>query len=482
MHEIKHEIKNGWKTVVALTAAAVLATSGCQAQDRAGGQADVEVKELTFATTSDAPPQVKAWANEVDQLSKGTLKITFVKDARAGQPKFEAGTIADVRAGTVDMAWVGARAFDQAGVTSFQALVAPLLIDNLELQGKVFDAGIPQEMLSGLGKLDLVGIGVLPGPMRKVLGIRKPFTKPGDFTGAVVGIQDSGVADQTFHALGATAKPVPAAAKLDGLDAYDQQLSAIHGNQYAADAKYVTGNLNLWPRPLVIIANHAAYDRLTADQHDIMAAAAKDAVQVAMESERAADTNAGAALCKAGLTFAQSSDADLKAFEKALAPVYATIRNDPATAAWLDRIAGIKQSLHRAPDGADCSNVPDDQQQASRYDGTYQMSVVWPKAKGANARCVGGAEAGPEGAIYDMVFEKGIVRIWVRVGGPDAERELGLELPYQFFKDQLVITGNDGSKITVDFTYKDGKLTLANPRGGECGDWAIMTTKPWIRQ
>ena len=143
-------------------------------------------------------------------------------------------------------------------MTSFQALVAPLLIDNLELQGKVFDAGIPQEMLSGLGKLDLVGIGVLPGPMRKVLGIRKPFTKPADFTGAVVGIQDSGVADQTFHTLGATAKPVPASTKLDGLDAYDQQLSSIQGNHYASKAKYVTGNLNLWPRPLVIIANHAS--------------------------------------------------------------------------------------------------------------------------------------------------------------------------------------------------------------------------------
>jgi TRAP-type C4-dicarboxylate transport system substrate-binding protein len=468
--------------VVALTAAAVLATTGCQARDRAGGQADVEVKELTFAITSDAPTQIKAWANEVDQLSKGTLKITFVKDVRAGQPKYEAGTIADVSAGKVDMAWVGARVFDQVGVTSFQALLGPLLIDNLELQGKVFDAGIPQEMLSGLDKLDLVSIGVLPGPMRKVLGVRKPFTKPADFADAVVGIQDSGVADQTFHALGARAKPVPPSAKLDGLDAYEQQLAAIHGNQYAVKAKYVTGNLDLWPRPLVIIANHAAYDRLSADEQAIMAAAAKDAVAVAMEAERDADTKAAAALCKAGLTFAQSSDADLEAFEKALAPVYATIRKDPANAAWLDRIAGIKQSLHRASDAAQCSTVAADEPQASRYDGTYQMSVVWPKVKGANARCVGAEEASPEKTIYDMVLEKGILRIWERVGGPDAERELGLEVPYQFFKDQLVVTGDAGSKMVVDFTYQDGRLTLSNPRGWECGDWAIFTTKPWIRQ
>jgi TRAP-type C4-dicarboxylate transport system substrate-binding protein len=475
------DVRNAGCAVVALIAAAALATTGCQARDRAGGQADVTVKELTFATTSDPGPQITAWVNEVDQLSKGTLKVRFVRDARLGQPKYEAGTVADVSAGKVDMAWVGARVFDQVGVTSFQALVAPMLIDNLELQGKVFDAGIPQDMLSGLGKLDLVGIGVLPGPMRKVLGVRKPFTKPADFAGAVVGIQDSGVADQTFHALGARAKPVSASAKLDGLDAYDQQLASIRGNNYASQAKYVTGNLNLWPRPQVIIANHAAYDRLSPDQHEIMAAAAQHAVRVAMEAERTDESNAITVLCKAGLTFAQSSEVDLKALENAVAPVYATIRKDPASAALLDRIAALKQSLHRAPDGADCSNVPDDQQ-ASRYDGTYEMRIFWPEIKGADARCVGGAEAGPGGAIYDMVLEKGIVRLWIRVGSPEAERELGLEVPYQFFKDQLVVIGDDGSRMVLDFTYKDGKLALSNPRGWECGDWAIFTTKPWIRQ
>ena len=65
---------------------------------------------------------------------------------------------------------------------------------------------------------------------------------------------------------------------------------------------------------------------------------------------------------------------------------------------------------------------------------------------------------------------------------PEAERELGLEVPYQFFKDQLVVSGTDGSRTVVDFTYGDGKLTLSNPRGWECGGRAIFTTKPWIRQ
>jgi TRAP-type C4-dicarboxylate transport system substrate-binding protein len=477
-----NKISKAWQLAVAVTVLAVMATSGCQARDRAGGNADAPVTELKFAVNGGPGTQITAWANEVDQLSRGTVKITFIQDARAGQPDYEAGTIDDVRAGTVDLAWVGARAFDQVGVTSFQPLLAPLLIDSLELQGKVFDAGIPQQMLTGVEKLDLVGIGILPGPLRKVLGINQPFTTPADFKDQVVGIQASGVADHTIRTLKGTPKPVTTGASLDGLDAYDQQLWSIQGNHYVDQAKYVTGNLNLWPRPLVIIANRAAYDRLTEDQQAIMAAATAHSIPIAMEAERTADTNAITALCTAGLTFAPSTDADLKAFEKALTPVYTTIRKHPASSAWLDQITTIKQTLHRAPDTAECTNTPTDQPAATRYDGTYEMSIVWPTVKTQDARCVGGPEGGPEGATYDLVLDKGTLRVWVRVGSPDAERELGLEVPFEIFKDQLAFMEGDGTRIVFDFTYEDGKFTLSNQRGGDCGGRAIFTTKPWIRQ
>ena len=73
----------------------------------------------------------------------------------------------------------------------------------------MFEQGIPERMLEGVGELDLVGIGVLPGPMRKLLGVSKPFVRPRDFAGQVVGLQDSAVADKTLRALGATPRLVP---------------------------------------------------------------------------------------------------------------------------------------------------------------------------------------------------------------------------------------------------------------------------------
>ena len=153
---------------------------------------------------------------------------------------------------------------------------------------------------------------------------------------------------------------MPTGAELNGLDAYDQQLGLHPGQPLRRHAKYVTGNLNLWPRPLVIIANPEAYQRLTDDQRAIMATAAKDTIPVAMEAERSEDATAITALCRAGLTFAQSSDADLAALQNTLDPVYTTINDASGNAAATEQIETVKDSLHRAPDDADCTNVPAD--------------------------------------------------------------------------------------------------------------------------
>ena len=79
--------------------------------------------------------------------------------------------IRDVEAGKADLGWAGSRAFDNVGVQSFDALHAPLLIDNYPLEHKVLESPLCHEMLEGLEPVGLVGIGILPGPMRKPLGV-----------------------------------------------------------------------------------------------------------------------------------------------------------------------------------------------------------------------------------------------------------------------------------------------------------------------
>jgi TRAP-type C4-dicarboxylate transport system substrate-binding protein len=287
----------GAAALVAL-ATTVVACTG-PSGDKAGGVQAAEPRVLRLANPNDGSPpaQIGFWAEEVARLSGGTLAIEFENGWRLGEPLYEAGTLEDVQAEKVDMAWVGSRVFDTVGVSSFQALGAPLLLDSYDLEGAVFEAGIPEQMLEGVSELDLVGVGVLPGPIRKVLGVSKPFVRPGDFEGQVVGLQDSAVADATLSALGATPRAVPSAAKLDGLDAYEQQLGSIAGNGYERGAEYVTANVNLWPRPLVIVMGKEAFESLTDVQRSALRAADAAAMPEALAAARAEDEQVVPMLC-----------------------------------------------------------------------------------------------------------------------------------------------------------------------------------------
>src|SRR5262245_7205118 len=139
------------RSIVALLALLVFAGCGGSNADRAGGASDKKPLVLTFVGYE---PLV-SYADAVRRLSHGTLQIRVVPPAAGSPAAVEAKVIADVRAGRVDGAWVGSRAFDGVGVTSFDALIAPLLIDSYELEEAVLTSPLASAMLADLRPLGL---------------------------------------------------------------------------------------------------------------------------------------------------------------------------------------------------------------------------------------------------------------------------------------------------------------------------------------
>ena len=103
----------------------------------------------TFAPTQELGP----FADEVAKRSGGTLHIRFANEWRPRERTVETGIIRDVQVGRVEMGWVGSRAFDAVGVTTFNALQAPFAIDSYALEEAVIDSGIPDRMLAALEPL-----------------------------------------------------------------------------------------------------------------------------------------------------------------------------------------------------------------------------------------------------------------------------------------------------------------------------------------
>jgi TRAP-type C4-dicarboxylate transport system substrate-binding protein len=443
---------------------------------------------VTLANANEAPPdQLAVFADEVAKASDGTLRVEFKNNWRQhAEPQYERGVVADVQAGKVDLAWVGARVFDKVGVTSFQPLLAPMLIDNHDLQGKVFEAGIPEQMLGGLSSIGLVGVGVLPGPLRKLLSKGEPLTSPEAFRSKKIGIQDGAVAEQTFAALGATAMALPGGAKIADVDGYEQQLASIEGSHYEEQgAKNVVGNLNLWPRPLVVVAGKKVWDGLTDAQHTALTSAARRALAPALAASRAEDANPVAKICANGIAFPAASSSQLADLHSAVQPVLDKIAADPKLGGWLHRIEDLKSQYHRI-DTASCSGrSPAPAPEGVLSNGVYRSVLVAADWKGCDFF------TGPSGwrSLHEMVVEGNAIRLYeypgdTRTGDP----ELGFSGTYRVFRGKFELL-EDGiaSPLVFDYTFDGKTLTLSNLRGAlrqaadGCAHRVVWTTRPWVK-
>ena len=315
---------------------------------------------LTFASAiSGGQPQVlEDFAQEVARRSHSSLRIDFKPNWRAGDVRQEQETIGDVRAGTVDLGWVGSRAWTGVGIHDFDALVVPFLIDSYTIEAAVFRAGIPQRMLPAVRRAKVVPVGVLPGPLRELLVVQRPIMRPAGFRGQAVGVIGA-VAAATFRALGARPKPVYAQTPLGRLDAAEMQSSAVSNMQYDRTARYLVSNANLWPRPLVLIAAPRVFQALAPAQRtalrDAAAAVAVIGVRLAKQNER----DGIGELCRRGrLSLVAMTAAQRRALRKAVQPVYLALDRVAATRSYIREIQTLKHGRPSEP-AARCTVVTD---------------------------------------------------------------------------------------------------------------------------
>jgi len=328
----------------------LLADCGVPGLDKAGGQAARPPVVLTLANPLASSEEVNGFAGEVARLSGGTIRIDVRSRWRYGQVAFESGLIGDVRAGKADLGIAGSRAWDSVGVTSLRALGAPMLIDSYALQERVVTSPLVAQMLQGLAPLGLVGLGVLPGPLRYPFGVARPLRGPSDYAGLKIGPQRSHVGSATVRAIGGTPVWLGSGAPIAGLDGIESEINTIQGSQFSRAGGYLTGNVVLWPRPLVVFASREALERLTPAQRRILArAVAADVIpetNVLRDDQRIAIAN----LCRSRQRrFVVASSAERVALRRAVRPVYAQLDRDPRTRRYIQQIEALRKGVPAEP-------------------------------------------------------------------------------------------------------------------------------------
>jgi TRAP-type C4-dicarboxylate transport system substrate-binding protein len=367
-----------------LLAAIALATSACSSSgvDKAGGTRAKPPVVLTLANHQRGPDDVEYWIEEVQRRSGGSLRIQATNRWWDQEVASDKATIADVQAGKVQLAKVHAGAYDTVGVTSFQALVAPFLIDNQMLERRVLESDLAGQMLAATSKLGLVGLALLPTDLRKPLGLSRPLVTARDYRGARMGVREGEVAKATFTALGATPVGTIPGGPLRGLDGAELDLGAINWNEYDLQAKAVTANLTFWPRPVTVVINRTVFESLTPRQQEALRQAGSSVISRQLHYRQLLSGEDRHILCRRGLRFLHASSQDLAALRRAVQPVYDQLERSPDTRSSLRRIQAMKQETRAAatPDSPRCSPpssaVGPANQQATVLEGVYRTSFT----------------------------------------------------------------------------------------------------------
>lgn len=340
-----------WTGVGLLVAAPVL--TGCQVTgDRAGG--DLAPAPVVVSVIDTRGEEMRPYSDEVTRLSRGRLLLHGAEAKwHVHQLSAEQDAIRAVARGQAVLGLVPARAFDAVGVTSFDALTAPLLVDSLAFETKVLGTQrLTTRMLAGVDPLGLTGLGILPGPMRKPVGLSRPLIGPRDYRGARIALSPSSLGSKVLTTLGAV--PVSSSfegASMTGFDGLEQQAESVAGNQYDVPGSTITANVNLSPRPLVLIANTVALERLSSRDQEVLREAAAGAVVTTARAQAASAAEGTAVLCRRGnVRFVRATGEQLAALRSALAPVTAELRRDPVTAAAMADIESLHAGYEHAAD------------------------------------------------------------------------------------------------------------------------------------
>src|SRR5829696_2924008 len=129
------------------------------------------------------------FAREAARRSGGTLQISLRSELYGERPDKERRVARDLQAGRLPLAWDATRVWDTEGVTAFQGLQAPFLVDSVGLMDRVIRSPLVAQVASGLGAKGVTGLGLAAINLRRPLGARKAFTSVAAFQGAKVNVE-----------------------------------------------------------------------------------------------------------------------------------------------------------------------------------------------------------------------------------------------------------------------------------------------------
>jgi TRAP-type C4-dicarboxylate transport system substrate-binding protein len=451
-----------WLALPALAFVAV----GCSGGTKAGGHDQPHTVVLTIANHEGDDRDLAEYVTAVSRLSHHSIRLVLRNYWRSGDADYDAGTLADVRAGKVDLAKIAVRSYDALGVEQLQALEAPFLVDSLGVEQKVLSSGLPDRMLSAVSDLGVQGLAILPGELIRPFGLERRLLGPSDYRGAIIGITPALVPRVTFARLGATARPYPPDELTPwrftgaGLDLY----TLGEGHFAVFGRSSVTANVAFWPQAFTVVGSPQVLAKLTPQQRDVLRSAGRDALVPAVARMRAEDRAEAGVLCRRDhVAFLDATRSQVAALGAAVRPVYTRLEQNPTSRSLIAEIRTMKRHPLVDPTPR-CPTPQPPTRKATVLDGTWEMTASRAQASEIDA------------GHYRMVLGQGRVSSSFSSPGSSGWHATGV---FSVQGDKIRFRYADGSAAVYRWNLFRETLTLRKIPGVAAAP--NPTFAPWTR-
>jgi hypothetical protein len=253
------------------------------------------------------------------------------------------------------------------------------------------------------------------------------------------------------------------------LDGIETHVAAVPGNHYHYDFPNLTGNVVLWPRPLVLFAGPG----VSAADLAVLREAAKAAIPETTALARSLESEGLSEACRASLKVVSASAPQVEQLRTAFRPVYDELEHDAAAR---DAVARIQELAGESAGATDRVRCPGASKAAATGTlippGTYRTYITRADAKERGFTWASVVESDPDPkALTSKTKEH---RLEFTEDGTflvydvtlDGTANIGWEGSYSIYRDRITVHGNEGTEITARVEIDGERLRFTDVQPG----------------
>ncbi|MGE5255516.1 MAG: TRAP transporter substrate-binding protein [Hyphomicrobiales bacterium] len=232
-----------------------------------------------------------------------------------------------VRMGTLEMVTTSASPLTGL-VPEFNVFDLPFIVTNEKAADAIYDGPVGAKLAAALEPKGIKLLAYYENGFRQLTNSVREVKSPADMKGLKIRTMQNPIHLEAFRAMGANPTPMPfsevfTALQQKTIDGQENPIPTIWLSKFYEVQKYVSMTGHVYG-PHIVLINKKLFDSFPAEDQKIIAEAAKESAVYQRSINRKMNSDFVAELKKAGITVIELTPEQKKAFQDAVAPVYAT--------------------------------------------------------------------------------------------------------------------------------------------------------------